>query len=100
MKSSFIIKTLNNHIVTTPQSAFGLWGRAMMVAITPFKTVARVALNETAPLKHFLAATFFALLFVAQLANAQGIDDFVTTWSVQGNQGSPTVIPTTGSGYN
>ena len=100
MKSSFIIKTLNNHIVTTPQSAFGLWGRAMMVAITPFKTVARVALNETAPLKHFLAATFFALLFVAQLANAQGIDDFVTTWSVQGSSGSPTVIPTTGSGYN
>ncbi len=100
MKSSFTIKTLNNHIVTTPQSAFGLWGRAMMVAITPLKTVARVALNETAPLKHFLAATFFALLFVAQLANAQGIDDFVTTWSVQGSSGSPTVIPTTGSGYN
>ena len=99
MKSSFIIKTLNNHIVTTPQSAFGLWGRAMMVAITPLKTVARVALNETAPLKHFLAATFFALLFVAQMANAQSLDDdFVTTWSLPG---SPTiVIPTTGSGYN
>ncbi len=100
MKSSFTIKTLNNHIVTTTQSAFGLWGRAMMVAITPLKTVARVALNETAPLKHFLAATFFALLFVAQLANAQSLNDFVTTWSVQGSSGSPTVIPTTGSGYS
>ena len=105
MKSSFIIKTLNNHIVTTTQSAFGLWGRAMMVAITPFKTVARVALNETAPLKHFLAATFFALLFVAQLANAQDLSDFVTTWSVPGSRGTETivptiVIPTTGSGYN
>ena len=98
MKSLFTIKTLNNHIVTHTQSAFGLWGRAMMVAITPLKTVARVALNETAPLKHFLAATFFALLFVAQLANAQSSNDFVTTWSTQG---SPTiVIPTTGSGYN
>ena len=43
MKSSFIIKTINNHIVTHTQSAFGLWGRAMMVAITPLKTVARVA---------------------------------------------------------
>ena len=55
--------------------------------------------RNTAPLKHFLAATFFALLFVAQLANAQSLDDdFVTTWSTQG---SPTiVIPTTGSGYN
>ena len=98
MKSLFTIKTLNNHIVTHTQSAFGLWGRAMMVAITPLKTVARVALNETAPLKHFLAATFFALLFVAQLANAQSLNDFVTTWSTPG---SPTiVIPTTGSGYS
>ena len=105
MKSSFIIKTLNNHIVTHPntQSAFGLWGRAMISIATQLKTARTATSNRcgilSAPLKCLFVATFFALLFVAQLANAQSLDDdFVTTWSVLGGQ--TITIPTTGSGYS
>ena len=106
MKSSFIIKTLNNHIVTHPntQSAFGLWGRAMISIATQLKTARTATSNRcgilSAPLKCIFVATFFALLFVAQLANAQSLNDFVTTWKIVSTHSTITIPTFSTETYN
>ena len=86
MKSSFTIKTLNNHIVAPPssyQTVLGFWGRAMIATITPLKAVVRTRKDIvkpampkrfgvlSAPMMCFLAITCFALLFIAQPNDAR-----------------------------
>ncbi len=102
-------RSYSNPAPTCHNGALALCNATLSTA-TPFKTMARTR-NETArpampkrfgiltaTLSRFLATTFFALFFVAQLANAQAENDFVTTWRVTANQ--TITIPTTGSGYD
>ena len=102
-------RSYSNPAPTCHNGALALCNATLSTA-TPFKTMARTR-NETArpampkrfgvltaTLSRFLVATFFALLFITQHANAQAENDFVTTWRVTADQ--MITIPTTGSGYD